>query len=65
MTRKTHISYETPLGCFNTWEDAAEALERRDLDPCECIDIVASPKDICYETAYGFTTRLPFMVRVF
>lgn len=34
------FKYETPVGCFNTWEDAATALERCDLDPCECITIV-------------------------
>jgi hypothetical protein len=31
------FQYETPLGAFNTWEEAATACERCDLDPCDCI----------------------------
>jgi hypothetical protein len=34
------FNYETPVGCFTTWELAATACERCDLDPCECIKIV-------------------------
>lgn len=37
---KTTIKYETPMGSFNTWEEAATACERADLDPCTCIEIV-------------------------
>lgn len=65
MAAKILIRYETPLGCFKTWEDAARALERCDMDPCECINIVASPTDVFYETAYGVTTRLWYGIRVF
>jgi len=38
------ISYSTPLGLFSTWEDAAIACERCDLDPCTCIVIVKEAK---------------------
>lgn len=31
------FNYETPVGRFNTWEEAMAACERCDLDPCECI----------------------------
>lgn len=36
MTTTTY-HYETPLGSFQTWEEAADACERVDLDPCACI----------------------------
>lgn len=29
--------YETPLGTFDTWEEAAARLEKVDLCPCLCI----------------------------
>jgi hypothetical protein len=29
--------YQTPVGGFDTWEQAAAACERCDLDPCTCI----------------------------
>jgi hypothetical protein len=32
--------YETPVGTFNTWEEAADACERADMDACECVEIV-------------------------
>ena len=59
------ISYQTPLGCFQTWEDAANACERADMDPCDCIKTSVSPTNVCHETAYGTTQRLSFAVRVF
>ncbi len=34
------ITYETPLGTFGTWEAAATACERCDLDPITCVRIV-------------------------
>jgi hypothetical protein len=34
------MTYETPLGAFSTWEAAAIACERCDLDPCTAIRIV-------------------------
>lgn len=36
------IAYETPVGTFATWEEAASACERCDFDPCECIKAVKS-----------------------
>lgn len=33
------ITYQTPFGTFKTWEDAANACEKRDFDPCTCIQI--------------------------
>jgi len=36
------FNYETPVGCFRTWEEAAAACERCDLDPCTCITPVAA-----------------------
>jgi len=33
------ITYETPMGVFSTWEEAAEKCERADMDPCTCIKI--------------------------
>lgn len=33
------MEYRTPLGSFQTWEEAAAACERADLDPCNCIAI--------------------------
>lgn len=33
------ITYQTPVGTFSTWEEAATACERCDLDPCTCITI--------------------------
>lgn len=32
--------YATPMGCFSTWEEAAAACERADMDPCTCIEII-------------------------
>ena len=31
------FNYQTPLGRFQTWEHAAAACERCDLDPVTCI----------------------------
>lgn len=36
------FNYETPVGNFKTWEEAAAACERCDFDPCECITPVRS-----------------------
>ena len=33
------ITYTTPVGTFDTWEDAAAACERCDYDPTLCITI--------------------------
>jgi len=33
-------SYETPAGTFSTWDAAAAACERMDMDPTTCIKIV-------------------------
>lgn len=35
------MKYETPLGTFDTWEEAAAVCERCDFDPCTCIKILA------------------------
>lgn len=35
-----NFNYETPVGRFATWEEAADACERADFDPCTCITIV-------------------------
>lgn len=59
------VSYKTPMGCFQTWEAAAVACERADLDPLTCIKIEVSPTDVCHETAYGTTVRLSRAIRVF
>ena len=34
------MTYETPFGTFNTWEEAAIACERCDMDPVTCIKMV-------------------------
>lgn len=39
-----NITYQTPFGSFRTWEEAATACERADMDPCTCIDIVKEKK---------------------
>ena len=41
--------YETPVGSFDTWEEAALACERRDLDPVACIKVVC--KRVCQKRA--------------
>jgi hypothetical protein len=33
------MEYRTPVGTFKTWEEAAAACERIDMDPCTCIEI--------------------------
>jgi hypothetical protein len=33
------MNYETPLGTFDIWEEAANACERCDFDPVLCIQI--------------------------
>lgn len=59
------VSYKTPMGRFETWEAAAVACERADLDPVTCIKIEVTPVDVSYETAYGVTMRLSRPVRVY
>lgn len=34
------MEYRTPLGTFDTYEEAAEACEKSDLDPNLCVEIV-------------------------
>jgi len=36
------FKYETPVGTFDTWQEAADACERCDLDPCELVKAVRS-----------------------
>jgi hypothetical protein len=36
------FNYATPVGLFKTWEEAATACERCDLDPVTCIVTVLS-----------------------
>ena len=59
------VSYETPVGCFATWEKAADAVSRSDMDPCEVIKAVVSPTDVSVEWAYGSSFRLSQPIRVF
>lgn len=33
------ITYTTPVGTFNTWEEAADACKRCDYDAALCITI--------------------------
>ena len=35
------MKYQTPVGSFATWEEAANACEGCDLDPCTCIEYVS------------------------
>jgi hypothetical protein len=69
MTNATTALYETPFGGFDTWEDAAVACERADMDPCDCIKYAgpsATPPALVHaETAYGQTTRLSFAIKCF
>jgi len=37
------MTYTTPVGTFPTWEAAASACERCDLDPVDCIEIAHCP----------------------
>jgi hypothetical protein len=54
--------YQTPVGGFNTWEEAAQAVERCDMDPCDTIQFV----DVCWEhQANELPIKLSFAVRVF
>ena len=46
MTKPTY-QHETPFGTFDTWEAAAKACLRLDLDPTLCIrsyEYVAKPR---------------------
>lgn len=65
----TEMTYETPVGTFATWEAAAAACERADMDACSCIINRPDPSPdtftTCLETAYGSTQRLSFQVKVF
>lgn len=61
--------YQTPVGGFDTWEAAATAVERCDLDPCSCIEYTGpapqAPSLVHTETAYGHATRLSFAIKCF
>lgn len=58
--------YETPLGTFGDWEQAAAACDRADLDPCTCItNRQVSVPSTCIEHAYGSAYRLSFQIKVF
>lgn len=63
-------SYSTPFGAFDTWEDAAAACERMDMDPCDLVKYVGPqptpPALVSYELApYGTKLSLSFQVKVF
>ena len=51
--------YETPVGSFRTYEEAAEACERRDLDPCDCVKYINTrdPKYVAAHTEH-FSARI-------
>lgn len=34
------VTYETPMGTFATWEEAAARVEAADMDACTCIKII-------------------------
>jgi hypothetical protein len=60
------INYETPLGTFASWEEAAAACERADLDPLTCIkNVPIEFRDVCVEHAYGSPLRISRAIRVF
>mgnify|MGYP001552297897 CR=1 FL=1 len=67
----TTANYQTPLGAFEFWSDAADACERADLDPCDCIEYVGVVRAIpttCIETIGGdpnTAIRLSFQIKVF
>jgi len=42
MKMGNQVWYATPVGEFRTWEEAADACERVDLDACECVEIKRS-----------------------
>lgn len=66
---KVNANYHTPVGAFFTWEDAARAVERCDMDPCEVIAYrpaaSSGPELVCRERAYGSDARLSFSVKCF
>lgn len=64
------IKYETPLGSFETWEAAAAACERADLDPCTCISnqrVGPGPSLVSYEVMPDGSApvRLSFQIKCF
>ena len=60
------VNYETPVGTFADWQEAADACERADMDPCTCIKTVPiNYRDTCTEFAYGTSFRLSQSIRVF
>ena len=60
------VLYETPVGTFAPWEEAAAACERSDMDPCACItNRHISVPTTCIEHAYGSAQRLTFQIKVF
>ena len=61
---KSKGHYETPIGSFDTWDEAAAACERCDFDPCECVRYVA-PVDIYWIYEYGLSQKLSGPIRCF
>lgn len=37
---ESSVRYRTPVGTFDTYEEAAEACERCDFDPVLCVEIL-------------------------
>ncbi len=65
------FNYETPVGTFSTYEEASNACERCDLDPCENVKPVELPAlspstvDVCWISEYGLTQKLTRGIRCF
>ena len=60
--------YQTPIGTFDTWEQAAAALERSDFDPCESgmiKPIVIERTEVHYEQGPGGKLRFSRGVTVY
>ena len=60
-------TFQTPLGGFDSWFDAADACERADLDPQTCIQWgKKTPDAVCWEHQDGAPSiRLSFSIKVF
>jgi hypothetical protein len=67
LTRDARVIYSTPLGSFETYEEAAAACERADLDSTECIEFVRPDFSEVSHEFCGDThpIKLSFNVRVF
>lgn len=62
----TTVNYRTPIGNFQTWEEAAIACERCGLDPVECIKAEVSPSEISHIIDNdGVSRRLSTPIRCF